>query len=479
MKKFLYFFLLFVANGCFAQAVNEKPVASDKPALNDKLTKAMQDLEADASMRHATIGFSVVENKTGNLVYEHNAQTGLAPASTQKILTSCAAFDLLGKRYRYTTDIIYKNFDPAPSRSYFIIRASGDPTFGSSRFDSTKASTILKNIIGRIREIRLAPVSSQYIVLDSAYRNNSIPGGWLWEDIGNYYGASAQGFNWMENQYDIILKSGSRPGDKVKLVTTIPAGLAADLHVEVKSAEKKSGDNSVVYPDYGSFPSIIEGTIPVNEDSFAIGASIADPQSVFIQQLNNKMKTEGISMFYGFDTHPPLLTLPDSLFTFINLYRHVSPPLDSINYWFLKKSINLYGEALLKTMAVEKTGNGSTEDGVEVLKSFWADHDIEKSALHILDGSGLSPQNRVTTDALVNALLYAKTRPWFSSFYYALPEYNGMKMKSGSIGGVKAYAGYHKASDGKEYTYAVIVNNFDGNAADVVKKLYKLLDNLK
>ncbi len=72
-----------------------------------------------------------------------------------------------------------------------------------------------------------------------------------------------------------------------------------------------------------------------------------------------------------------------------------------------------------------------------------------------------------------------KTRPWFSSFYFDLPEHNDMKMKSGSIGGARAYAGYQSSKDGTGYSFAFIINNYDGAAADVVKKMYKLLDNLK
>jgi D-alanyl-D-alanine carboxypeptidase/D-alanyl-D-alanine-endopeptidase (penicillin-binding protein 4) len=157
----------------------------------------------------------------------------------------------------------------------------------------------------------------------------------------------------------------------------------------------------------------------------------------------------------------------------------LSPPLDSINYWFLKKSINLYGEALVKTMAWEKSGLGSTGKGVDIVRTFWSEHGIDKSAVNIIDGSGLSPQNRVTSDAEVKVLQYAKTRPWFSAFYNALPEYNGMKMKSGSIGGARAFAGYHTAKDGKQYILSIIVNNYDGSAGEVVKKMFKVLDVLK
>ena len=130
-------------------------------------------------------------------------------------------------------------------------------------------------------------------------------------------------------------------------------------------------------------------------------------------------------------------------------------------------------------MALEKSGYASTQKGVALLKDYWAQNGIEPSALRICDGSGLSPQNRVTADALVKALQYAKTRPWFSSFYYDLPEHNGMKMKSGAIGGARAYAGYHTAKDGNAYSFAIIVNNYDGAAADTVKKIFSLLDILK
>ena len=96
-----------------------------------------------------------------------------------------------------------------------------------------------------------------------------------------------------------------------------------------------------------------------------------------------------------------------------------------------------------------------------------------------MDGSGLSPQNRVTAGAEVKVLQYAKTRPWFASFYNALPLYNDMKMKSGSIGGARAFAGYHTSKSGMEYVFSIIVNNYDGSSAEMVKKLYKILDELK
>lgn len=161
------------------------------------------------------------------------------------------------------------------------------------------------------------------------------------------------------------------------------------------------------------------------------------------------------------------------------IYNYYSPALDSIIYWFLKKSINLYGEALIKTFAYEKQGFGSTDSGVAIVKKFWKDKGLDEDELNIYDGSGLSPLNRITTHAQVEVLKYAKTKDWFPYFYDALPEYNGMKMKSGTISDVKGFCGYQKGKDGKEYIFSFLVNNYNGKTSGVVNKMYKVLDELK
>ena len=180
--------------------------------------------------------------------------------------------------------------------------------------------------------------------------------------------------------------------------------------------------------------------------------------------------TNSIESFTNRKTAPQ----PDSIF-----YSYFSPTLDSITYWFLHKSVNLYGESLLKEMAYIKMGEGSTEKGIGIVKQFWEDKGIERTALRIKDGSGLSTTNRITTNALVNVLQYARDKTWFSSFYNALPSYNGMKLKSGTISGIKSFAGYHTSKDGVDYTLAFIVNDFSGTASEMNKKMFLVLDELK
>ena len=162
----------------------------------------------------------------------------------------------------------------------------------------------------------------------------------------------------------------------------------------------------------------------------------------------------------------------------INISFTVSS-LDSIIYWLNKKSINLFAEALVKTIGYQKAKIGSTEKGVELIKEFWKSKNIHPTELNIQDGSGLSPSNRVTSQALVNILRHAKKQPWFNGFYNSLPEYNGMKMKSGTIKDVKGFAGYHSSKAGVEYIFSFLVNNYNGPTTTLVQKMYAVLNELK
>lgn len=471
MKPFLFLFAgLLMVLGSSAQSVPQK------------LAAAVTAFEADSQMRHAILGFCVVDSKTGKPVYEHNAQIGLAPASTQKLFTSAAAWELLGKEYRYKTILGYDGkVNKGVLKGNLYLLGSGDPTLGSWRWKETTDTIVLKELVTAIKKAGITQSIDGVITTnESGFPHQAIPDGWIWQDIGNYYGAGAYSLNWRENQYNLHLQSGSKPGDHVVILEDSDSMLPKRYVNELSSAPKGTGDNAYIYLGVEGYRhALVSGTIPVNEKSFSISGASADPVGELIIDL-------GLALS-GFDVKVNASCEPVKNYSrdqeergkIKTFYTHLSPPLDSINYWFLRRSINLYGEALVKTIALEKTGNATTDKGVELVRNFWKEQGIDKAAIHIIDGSGLSPQNRVTTDAMVKVLQYAKTRPWYSSFYYALPEYNGMKMKSGSIGGARAFGGYHTAKDGTEYTYAVIVNNYDGSSGEAVKKLYKVLDVLK
>lgn len=447
--------------------------------VSKKLQRIFQKFENDSQLKNAIASLYVIDAKTGKVVFDKNSTIGLAPASTQKIITTAAAYELLGKNFRYTTGFGYVgSIENNTLNGSFYIKGSGDPTLGSWRWKSTSEDSVMNRLVNAIKKMNIGNYMS-VIVDATGWEGETIPDGWIWQDIGNYYGAGANMLNWRENQYDMILHSGKNIGDPVTIVTTKPVLYSYGFTSYATAAEKGSGDNSYIYFPINSSQGVVRGTIPVNEDRFVVSGAMPSAQNQFLSTLidslskkgiNKKLQVLTINKYSSQKINPGQVTI---------FHTEQSPAFDSIIYWFLKKSINLYGEALVKTIANQKNKTATTDNGVQLVKDFWKEKGIAVTELNMIDGSGLSPQNRVTTHAQVSILQYAKKQPWFNGFYYALPEFNGMKMKSGSISDVKGFCGYQKAKDGHEYIFSFLVNNYNGSAATVVQKMYKVLDELK
>lgn len=449
-------------------------------SLNARLKNAIATLESDPQLKHGIVGFYVLDAKTGKNIFEKNGQVGLAPASTQKIFTSAAAFEILTNAFRFQTYIGYsKEIANGKLTGNLFIEGNGDPTLGSWRWNSTTEEAVLTRIASLLEKKSITEILGDIVIDDLSYSLQPVPDGWIWQDIGNYYGAGCWGFNWRENQYDLILQSDNLVGSETKIVNTIPRLTGLQIDNRIRPGKKGSGDNGYIYASPYSDFGFTTGTIPAGEKAFTISGSMPQPALWFSSALQQKLKEKNIAVSGRYRLYSkeriempaPEMRILDSI---------SSPDLDSMNFWFMRKSINLYGEAFLKAIASRaNAGNASTDKGVEFIKDFWAGKGIEKSAINIIDGSGLSPQNRVTTHSLVKVLQYAKTRPWYASFYNSLPTFNGMKIKSGSIGGGRSFAGYHITSGGSEYIFAIIVNNYDGSSSEIVQKIYKVLDILK
>lgn len=454
----------------FLSLVLTVSIFSVAQTISEQLKNAYQKFESDSQLTNATASLYVINANTGEVVFDKNSRVGLATASTLKIITAATAYELLGRDFRYETKLGYTGH--IKGRSLYgdlFIQPSGDPTLGSWRYKSSTDTFLLNEFFSAIKKLNISAYGS-FMIDKKGWESETIPDGWIWQDIGNYYGSGATRFNWRENQFDIVMKSGKNIDDPVAIVTTKPKLETILIGCSVTSAAKGSGDNSYVYYPLNSSLAIVRGTIPVNENSFTISAANPTPEiefeSIFTHQLDHKYKMKKIYV----DGISPDTTI---------IYSHYSPSLDSIVYWFLKRSINLYGEALAKTIAYQKTGFGDTEKGVQIIKNFWKEKGIAPTELNIVDGSGLSPLNRVTTHAQVMVLKYAKNQPWFNGYYDAFPEYNGMKMKSGTIRDVKGFCGYQKSKDGNEYIFSFLVNNYNGPASTLIQKMYKVLDELK
>lgn len=450
-------------------ALLQQPFAQD---VVTRLKKQVELLQKDPQMKYALTGLYITDEK-GKEIYALNAGTGMAAASTQKIFTSIAALELLGPDFTYTTTLgIEGRINENTLDGNLVITPSGDPSLGSDRWNFTNEKVFLSRWTNALKTRGISGINGETKIITNSFSKLRYPTGWIWEDVSNYYGASHGALNWKENQFDLYFNTGDEVNDPVKFSGIKPAYLN-EIKInssELLTASKGSGDNAFAYIiPFSENTLMVKGTLPAGEKNFSI--SVAHPD--IFGYLSNSLKNHH-------PIYPSLYAEADNVtgnYEVLDVYN--SPSLDSLNFWFLRKSINLYGEAFLKTIGAKKYNQHSTENGVKALQEFWKERNIEPAALNILDGSGLSPQNRVTPQSLVSALNYAAGKPFYKTFYNALPLINGMRMKSGSIGGARAYAGYHRSADGKNYAFAIIVNNYHGSSSAVVRKMFGILDQLK
>ncbi len=436
--------------------------------ITQKLDEATKNLMNSSGAISSNLSF-YVSDENGNFIYEYQGNKGLSTASTQKIFTAGAALEILGKNYTYKTTSSYSgNISGGNLNGNLFISSTGDPTLGSWRYEAYKPEVFKQKLIDAIKKSGIKKISGDLVIDDSYFDHQTIPGGWPWNDLGNYYGAGVWGINWRENQFDINIngnefKSFSYPLEGVNWLNDLKVG--------------GSSDQSLIFTAPHSDVALINGTLPAK--TVTVSGSVPNPPLQLGAEVKQWLKDSGIDFSGKVVTNSQLeikgkkaLQAPKNNI----ILTYESPTLDKIIYWFLRKSINFYGETLIKTLGKEKKGDPSFKSGVAYLKEFWKSKGINPNMINFADGSGLSPQNYVAAKAEVQALLYARKQPWFESYYDGFPTHdNGMKMKSGTMSDTKSYAGYHTSKDGKKYVFSIIINNYEGSGSTELQKILNVL----
>ena len=188
MKQAWLLSLLFVAGNTYAQS------------LNSKLQSAFNRLQADSQCRYASVSLTVLDAKTGEQVFAANPNTGLATASTLKTVTTITAFNILGRGFQYQTRFGYSGIITADGtlNGDVIIKGAGDPTLGSWRYEGAHENQVLTLMVAALQNAGIKKINGSIIGDDSIFGSQSVPEGWIWMDLGNYYGAGTSGLCWRE-----------------------------------------------------------------------------------------------------------------------------------------------------------------------------------------------------------------------------------------------------------------------------------------
>jgi D-alanyl-D-alanine carboxypeptidase/D-alanyl-D-alanine-endopeptidase (penicillin-binding protein 4) len=227
--------------------------------------------------------------------------------------------------------------------------------------------------------------------------------------------------------------------------------------------------------------------------------AVTDPGAFFADALRTRMTAAGITVDRIVHAGSPLgdseVPAEDKV-----VAVHETPYIDIQNR-ICRNSQNLFAEcadkALGKAYCTLKgdPGPGTWEKGEAAVKAFLRSYHVDDKAFRIVDGSGLSREDRVTARGITELLAAMYRHRYATAFRESLaqPGKDGtlgkgrleelkgrVWAKTGYIGGVRSLSGYVHTKHGKWLAFSFIYNEIPGSVKryealqdDAVRLLYK------
>ena len=454
-----------------------------KPSIRDYVETMVEEPDVAS----ATFAINIFNASTGQNIYSYNANRSLVPASMVKMITTAVGFEELGKNFRFKTSIGYSGTIDKRGilQGNLYIVGGGDPILGSYRYKQTAVDSVFAIWKKSLTEAGIKKIGNRVCYDASVFDDKPLHDSWMWGDVGNYYGCGVHGLNIHENMYFVHFDAAERLNQKAALVDITPKNIDVRSQLNVSTGPEKSGDCVTIYGEPNSNIRICTGTVPLGKKNFRVrGAMPTPPKScaeMFAKYLNQNdievstfvseglAKTQNIT--YLFDYYSPVYS---DIATFTN-----------------QTSNNIYAESIFKYLGYSKYKLGSYETGAFVVNAYLKEHKLNTKGVKLVDGSGLSRQNMVTASFMCQFLAEVAKQPYYKDYLKTLSQIgktgtakNMLKnknikkeiyIKTGSMSGIKSYAGYVVDTKGDLITFCFMVTNFECSQANISKKLEEIL----
>ncbi|ADB38733.1 D-alanyl-D-alanine carboxypeptidase/D-alanyl-D-alanine endopeptidase [Spirosoma linguale] len=479
-----------------SQAFSQAKASADTLAVQ-RLLRQVEAFQASPAARFGTVALSVRRVRDSKELIGYNARQSLPSASTLKLITTATAFAVLNPNFSYTTTLEYDGtISDSVLTGNLYIRGTGDPSLGSWRFSGYYDLTaLLKSWSESVKNAGIRRIQGTVVGDASLYDDLTTPDTWPFGDLGNYYGASLSALNINENLYRVFFRPGKSIGMPTTVLRTDPLVPYLNFRNTVTTDAANTGDQVNIYGAPFLNQQWLTGKVPLGEpaNEFSVKGSLPDPAYFAAYSLQNQLIRDNITV-----SSPPISLgggLPATVSSTgkrVVLNQHKSPLLTELAQQTNFQSINLYAEALLRTTAITLDKSvRSTAASIDALTTYWKSKGVLMDGFRIRDGSGLSTVGALTADNMTGILSTMGREKAFPPFYETIPiigqtgtvrnlargtaAAGNIRAKSGSIEGVRAYAGYFTAADGEQMSFCILVNKFTpGQNRTVTNELEKI-----
>jgi D-alanyl-D-alanine carboxypeptidase/D-alanyl-D-alanine-endopeptidase (penicillin-binding protein 4) len=460
----------------------------------------------ESRFAQAQWGVLVVSLDSGKILFQHNADKLMQPASNAKLYTAALALDRLGPDYRIKTSF-YAAAKPGSDgvlHGDLIVYGRGDPSF-SARFNDGDYKKALQPAVDAFRAAGIKQIDGDLVGDESFFRGPPYGSDWTWDDLQNYYGAPASALSFQDNVIDLLFTPGETVGAPCQILT-MPATTFVTFSNRTETAETNGRARIQIYRPLGRNLAYVWGRVPLGSTGQADAVSVNDPALWFVTMLKEALAQNGI-VVSGAVRQMNWLdreTTPLDLSKLAEVASVQSPPLAEIVKRTLKPSENLYAQLLLLQVgakAVESSdeSDSSTEQaGVAEMRKFLRLAGIDPGLALLDEGSGLSRACLVTPGATVKLLRFVSHHRHRDAFIDALPiagvdgtlrnRFKGtpaegnVRAKTGSLGYVDTLSGFLTDAGKEKLIFSIMLDNYretspeHNGRAEIDKLVRKLVD---
>jgi PBP4 family serine-type D-alanyl-D-alanine carboxypeptidase len=409
------------------------------------------------------------------MLWSFNAEASLMPASAVKLFTTGYARSVLGGNARRATRMVGTGMiDPSTGEwlGDWALELNGDPSLERAQ----GSGPTLYDLAAQVAEAGIRRLNGPLRVRSADGPATAVyPSVWSSRHRGRLFAPPVGPLTIHENIVWFTVRPGRRPGERVKLIQTAPSGITSLVSVRATTRSGRRSRLRLLPRAGGGW--VITGTLGVRAAPRRLTAVASDPKLVLGAVWATALRRAGVrwsrlaTSMASFDGTPRVLA------------EVASPPLDSLASEINRRSLNAGAELLLHWA-------GGREEGPAHLMSHVQAVTGKVGGLHLVDGSGLSYEDRATAATFVSYLAKFPGTPAGRNFPQLLPS-NGsgtlyrlagglpasgvVRAKTGTLGQVSSIVGYLGRPEGTLLVSLIYNGNRPNTARYEQWKLFRLL----
>ncbi|PIQ96602.1 MAG: D-alanyl-D-alanine carboxypeptidase/D-alanyl-D-alanine-endopeptidase [Nitrospinae bacterium CG11_big_fil_rev_8_21_14_0_20_56_8] len=438
-----------------------------------RFQKGISEILNDPCLANENYGIKIVSLDRNETMYSARAEQLFSPASNMKLVTTAAALRHLGPDYRFNTHL-YATGKIEGETLYgdLYLKGLGDPKLVSEQ---------MWLIANDLKNFPLKRITGNLVADDSYFDGTKRVPTWKKNVGAQPYNAPMGALSFNFNTVKVFVtpaeKIGQAPvvvvdpeNDYIRVANrarTVPPGKRSRLIV---NRVEREGYDLVT----------VSGLVSQDRARKEFYLNITDPSLYTIHVFRKYLEHAGVKV--EGETRLGLVPPAADL-----LVEHKSEPLAVILRGLNKYSNNFVAEQILKTLGVERFGPpGTTEKGLRVMEDFMKLLGYAPEQFRILDGSGLSRQNQLSPDQIVQVLKNMRGDfAVFPEFISALgvmgvdgsvkDRLNHMdlsqrvRVKTGTLNFISSLSGYFQSSDGELFAFSILMNDLKCTNGKVLK----------